>query len=822
MKLNNLVLSALLCSITLAVELNRDILDITSAVNSLGYNDLSQTIPRVVVFGDQSSAKSSFVEALTGFQMPKADGETTTVAPIQIVTKNNHRFDFMATITLEKQREKVNSLEKLSDKIHEFQLESLRAWKDSSAERENDGFSENPVSVEIQGKTVKDMVVTDMPGFVLTEANRKQIEDMMEKQLNNPASVLVATRECRETEEDMNQSSPARMEKKLMDAGKRTLHIITKPDNCDNKELEIFLKRKFSQKNSDYYIVYTHPLVLNKTITEEAYFENDAPDFMKDLYEKYPERFSVKNVAKAVSKTLNERFGVYAEVLQSKLRLKAAELDLETKRLDETRRGTKSVSETGPTIASIINYILGIESGSNTNVVNAIGKDQHSFGNWTENMRLEIVKLEADLRHKTRNSIPFYFITRPKVNGETQSISRQETEERLKSEFANIQNVFFRTYNTEQFFSGTFEHVQSAIMNSAALQRAHDAMKDWDSITVETVQNVAEEYKARIKQVIVHALNETFGNNEYMQDLLKRVGLQVDSAASAAKTHASKVVEMEKVRRMNSNTELLEALLNHYSRMIQECVGKRDNEAVKKAVKEVSMVGSASAGAFSVAVAGAKVAGAVTEGTINTVTQTFIPMVPKMFGHAAGSAVSATITGLAVPVIGAGSLAYLGLRMGHEAGKKLHESIIDWKRRRANVDYNNDKNFESAMTYLFKKELEKSEAQGNVDSFTFNSPKDIPLPLVIAVFAQETAFLHYSHSRVNDAVQLTMNYYLKNNLARSLEVIINEELSRSNGIKGQFELSCENQKACKEQIKDVQEALGKVTAFINTSKRSTF
>jgi hypothetical protein len=67
-----------------------------------------------------------------------------------------------------------------------------------------------------------------------------------------------------------------------------------------------------------------------------------------------------------------------------------------------------------------------------------------------------------------------------------------------------------------------------------------------------------------------------------------------------------------------------------------------------------------------------------------------------------------------------------------------------------------------------------------------------------------------------------MNYYLKNDLARSLEVIINEELSRSNGIKGLFELSCENKKDCEEQIVKVKKTLLQVSKFINTSKRPTF
>ncbi|KAI3659085.1 hypothetical protein MP638_002104 [Amoeboaphelidium occidentale] len=831
MKLNILVLSALLTCITFAVELNHDILDITAAVNQIGFNSLNNVIPRVVVIGDQSSAKSSFVEALTGFQMPKQDAVKTTVAPIQIVTKNDPRFDFKANVSSGYQFEEVHSAKDLSGKIHEFQLESLRKWQKSSEERGKDDFSEISVSVVIQGKTVKDMVITDMPGFVWTDGSTDQIMAMIEKQLGNSASVLVATRECRNKIVNFNQALPSRLEPELIEKKKRTLHIITKPDNCDGVELESFLGNKLGGKDSEYFVVYTHPAVLNKKTTEEAFFQKKAPSIVQKLYKKYPERFGIKNVAKALSAALNEQFGRHAFEIKSELLTKLDELKSEKQSIIDDIEKTGPISSIGTNIASIISYIVGFNDVSISTIAKTMNLNNSYIDDLTNSIKNESDKLEANLRDKTRNSILFYSITRPKMNGEIERVPEQHTKNMLYKEFGQIGESYALTEKNQRFCAGVYQHVQPAIMNSVALRRAQEAMKDWEDEAVETVKNVAKKYKEKIRDFIDAAL-QTFKKNvseqekayymKSIQNLLRRVELKVDKAATSAATHTRQVVLGEQVRRLNSNTQKLEALLHHYSKTIQECIDESDSEAVKNAVKEVAMVGTVSAGAFSVAVTGAEAAGAVAATAANAAMAAVFPVVPKMFGQAIGSAVTASITGMAVPVIGAGSLAYLGLRIAHEAGIKLHEGIEEWNRRRVDVEYNNKQNLKKALAYMFKKELEESKTQTDQNSLSSEKPKAIGLPLKIAIFAQETAFLHYSHSRVNDEVQLAINFYLKKDLLRDLTEDIMGELSKWGNIKGSKERSCENKKVCEHQINNVEEALAKLNAFINQNEISTF
>ncbi|KAL9601258.1 MAG: hypothetical protein Q9219_002663 [cf. Caloplaca sp. 3 TL-2023] len=224
--------------------------------------DRSISLPMLVVVGDQSSGKSSVLEALTGLPFPR-DSSLCTRFPTQVVFKRSavKQID-VSIMPTESQSEHQpgnvkdfhRSLDELDQSLfvkilaeasNHMNIQLVGGASDTSLR----SFTDDILKIELSGPEYEHFSVVDLPGLFrkptpgLTTADditfvRKMVGNYI---LNArciilavvPANVDIATQEIVQMAEDADPS------------GKRTLGVLTKPDLVDkgaeDKVLDLIL-----------------------------------------------------------------------------------------------------------------------------------------------------------------------------------------------------------------------------------------------------------------------------------------------------------------------------------------------------------------------------------------------------------------------------------------------------------------------------------------------------------------------------------------------------------------------------------------------------
>ncbi|KAM6980849.1 interferon-induced GTP-binding protein Mx3-like [Aplochiton taeniatus] len=216
----------------------RPCIDLIDSLRSLGVEkDLS--LPAIAVIGDQSSGKSSVLEALSGVALPRGSGIVTR-CPLELKMKRRKPG--------EKWQGKIKFTEKklggkLWNPYADAELASTRCVPCYCLLIAQDrmagigvGISEDLISLEISSPDVPDLTLIDLPGIArvavkgqpqnIGEQIKKLIEKIIKRQetislVVVPSNVDIATTEA------------LKMAQEVDPKGERTLGILTKPDLVD-------------------------------------------------------------------------------------------------------------------------------------------------------------------------------------------------------------------------------------------------------------------------------------------------------------------------------------------------------------------------------------------------------------------------------------------------------------------------------------------------------------------------------------------------------------------------------------------------------------
>lgn len=187
-------------------------------------------LPQIIVVGDQSSGKSSVLEAISRVRFPVKDGLCTRFATELVLRTDSHtRVDVQ--IQPSETSKEAHSFEEKS-----FNKEELpRIIEDAKKMMlEGDsGFSEDVLRIEISGPDVPHLTLVDLPGFYHGEdenqsaAGRDVVDRLVERYMARKNSIILAIISAR------NQVVMQKVLTKVKQHDKkkeRTLGIITKPD----------------------------------------------------------------------------------------------------------------------------------------------------------------------------------------------------------------------------------------------------------------------------------------------------------------------------------------------------------------------------------------------------------------------------------------------------------------------------------------------------------------------------------------------------------------------------------------------------------------
>ncbi|KAK2628715.1 hypothetical protein QTJ16_001818 [Diplocarpon rosae] len=217
---------------------HRDLLDI---IDKLRLQGISQFVdlPQIIVCGDQSSGKSSALEAASGMSFPTKDNLCTRFATELILRRspsvgvNVHIIPSPDRPSDEKER--LEAFEYTHDV-----LDIGRAVEDAKDAMGLNGnekvFSTDILRVEISGPSQPHLTMVDLPGLFLAGNKDQSAEDselvksLVLEYMRKPRSIILAVVSAKS---DFALQQVTQHARAVDPKGTRTLGLITKPDTLD-------------------------------------------------------------------------------------------------------------------------------------------------------------------------------------------------------------------------------------------------------------------------------------------------------------------------------------------------------------------------------------------------------------------------------------------------------------------------------------------------------------------------------------------------------------------------------------------------------------
>ncbi|PLB45800.1 hypothetical protein P170DRAFT_439518 [Aspergillus steynii IBT 23096] len=229
------------------------LLDRVDELRTIGVGGLVE-LPQLIVCGNQSSGKSSVLEAISRVRFP---------AKISVCTR------FATEVILRRhQTETIKvSIEPGPSRTDEEERKNLKSFSSDAFESDNDlgkliekaqehmgmndeadpGFKDDVLKVEILGPDKPELTLVDLPGLYYSKSKdqgaqgRKVVRALTERYMKNPRSIILAVISAKT---DYHLQEVLDIAEKYDPQRERTLGVITKPDTLEtgSDEQEIWLQ----------------------------------------------------------------------------------------------------------------------------------------------------------------------------------------------------------------------------------------------------------------------------------------------------------------------------------------------------------------------------------------------------------------------------------------------------------------------------------------------------------------------------------------------------------------------------------------------------
>ncbi|KAH7109000.1 P-loop containing nucleoside triphosphate hydrolase protein [Dactylonectria estremocensis] len=214
-------------------------LHLLDAVDSLRSHGISRyiSLPQIIVCGDQSSGKSSVLEAISGVPFPVRSNVCTRF-PMELVLRKTAHEAVNVSIVPHSSRTKPEkaALAKFKEKLETFdELPNLidRATAAMGITAIGKAFSNDLLRIEINGPDRPHLTIVDLPGLIHSEtknqsaADVRMIKDVVRGYMKEPRSIILAVVSAKN---DYANQVVLKLARSADRKGNRTLGIITKPD----------------------------------------------------------------------------------------------------------------------------------------------------------------------------------------------------------------------------------------------------------------------------------------------------------------------------------------------------------------------------------------------------------------------------------------------------------------------------------------------------------------------------------------------------------------------------------------------------------------
>jgi len=235
--------------LTPAIQLqSKDHEEILNVIDQLRSEGISRyvNLPQLIVCGDQSSGKSSVLEAISGLGFPIKDNLCTRFAT-ELILRRSPTLGVTASIHPDEDRPaaekgRIREFESSTVDLRHFAAIVQEAEKHIGVGQEGHVFSKDVLRVEVSGPTQPHLTLVDLPGLYHAPDEFQSVEgvDFVESlvlsYIQNKRSVILAVISAKS---DIALQKVTAFTRKVDPTGNRTMGIITKPDTLpENSDME--------------------------------------------------------------------------------------------------------------------------------------------------------------------------------------------------------------------------------------------------------------------------------------------------------------------------------------------------------------------------------------------------------------------------------------------------------------------------------------------------------------------------------------------------------------------------------------------------------
>ncbi|KKK14665.1 dynamin GTPase, partial [Aspergillus ochraceoroseus] len=229
-------------------------LDLLNSIDTLRSQGISHyvSLPQIIVCGDQSSGKSSVLEAISGVSFP-VKSNLCTRFPTELVLRKDSNVGVRVSIVPHHSRSEAEqrSLGSFCEELDGFEglpqlIDNAKAAMGISTH--GNAFSNDLLRVEVSGPDRPHLTIVDLPGLIHSETKQQSAADVqlvqgvVQSYMKEPRSIILAVISAKN---DYANQIVLRLARDADKSGNRTLGVITKPDtliaNSESEKMFISL-----------------------------------------------------------------------------------------------------------------------------------------------------------------------------------------------------------------------------------------------------------------------------------------------------------------------------------------------------------------------------------------------------------------------------------------------------------------------------------------------------------------------------------------------------------------------------------------------------
>ncbi|KAL9023560.1 MAG: hypothetical protein Q9196_007129 [Gyalolechia fulgens] len=218
---------------------SKDQLDLLDSVDCLRSQGISHyvSLPQIIVCGDQSSGKSSVLEAISGVSFPVRSNLSTRF-PTELVLRKTSQTGVSVSIVPHQARTESErlALGSFHEQLEGFEglpslIENAKAAMGISTHGK--AFSKDLLRVEVSGPDRPHLTIVDLPGLIHSETKQQSasdielVQDVVQSYMKEPRSIILAVVSAKN---DYANQIVLKLARAADKKGSRTLGVITKPD----------------------------------------------------------------------------------------------------------------------------------------------------------------------------------------------------------------------------------------------------------------------------------------------------------------------------------------------------------------------------------------------------------------------------------------------------------------------------------------------------------------------------------------------------------------------------------------------------------------